>query len=508
MFKLASLFVDISARDQTKETLVQVQQDLNGWGAATATAVGTLAAGAIASATSSIASFFATGIQGAVDLQETLSKVNAIFGDSAGIITSQADAMAQKFGVVKSEYLNAASSFGASFKAAGLSGDAAAEVGNKLAKLGMDMASFGNASNEEVFTALNAALRGEFDPLERFNVMLNANAVSEAAVAQGLAKNKNEVDELAKKQATLNLIMAKTTDQQGDLERTADGSANQYRRLTGTLTNMAVELGGKLEPALNAVLLAGNGLVDSLGPGIEWLGGVFDSFAAGVQEVVDVVGVAWRNLDLMWEITTIKASEMGMNLVAILETLPENVGRIAAWIGRNWYQLIVDGLTATGTAFMNFGENLSNLAAAVYRFVTDPTAGFEFQWTPLLKGFEATAEALPELVKPALVDLQDEIDRAGNEMADRETKRAEDIAAKRAKAAKPVAGQAAAADAGGGSDKSQRFDSADFAYKLQLDLLNGKDDTAKKQLAAQEKIEKNTGKIAEAAERPRAAVFA
>src|SRR5262249_20644387 len=151
---------------------------------------------------------------------------------------------------VKGEFLNAASDFGSAFKAIGTAAPDAAALGNQLAKLGMDMASFNNASNEEAFTALRAALRGEFDPLERFNVMLSAAAIEAEAMRMGLIKNSSELDEAAKKQATLSLIMKKTADQQGDMERTADGSANSWRKLTGTLTNLATEVGSTLEPAI------------------------------------------------------------------------------------------------------------------------------------------------------------------------------------------------------------------------------------------------------------------
>ncbi|MDG3003253.1 hypothetical protein [Paludisphaera mucosa] len=505
MFKLASLFVDIKAKDDAlKGTLAETKTSLSAWGVAAGSAVGTLAGQAIAAAGSSIAGFFASGIKGAVDLKETMSKVDAIFGSSAGKITAQADEMAAKYGVVKQSFMDAAAGFGSSFKAAGLTGDAAADVGNQLAKLGMDMASFGNGTNEEVFTALGAALRGEFDPLERFNVMLNADAVALHAVAMGLAANKNEVSELAKKQATLDLIMAKSIDQQGDLERTAGGTANQWRKLTGDLTNAAVQLAGKLEPALNAVLVAGNSLVGSVGPGIEWLGGVFESFAAGVSEVVATVGVLWRNLGTVWEMTTIKASEMGQNLIAILGVLPDNVGRIAGWIGRNWYNLIADGFFALKAVFTNFTGNLASLAAAVYSFFTDPLSGFEFEWTPLLDGFEATTEKLPEMLRPALVDLSDEIAAKGKEMEDREGARAERIANK-LKAA-PAKGAAAAKAAEASEKGGQSYDSADFARRLTLSIMGG-DDVPKKQLAAAEKTEANTRRTAEAVGRASVARF-
>jgi len=509
-FKLASLFVELTAKDASvKQELAGVRGELSRLDVAVAATVGNLASGLIQSAASAIYGFFQTGISGAVDLAETTSKVEAIFGDTAGVILDQADAMADRFGTVKQVYLDAASSFGASFKAAGVAAGEAAEIGNRLAKLGMDMASFGNASDAEVFTALNAALRGEFDPLERFNVMINAAAVEQEALRLGLINSSKELDEAAKKQATLSLIMAKTTDQQGDLERTADGSANSWRRFTGTLTNMAVEVGTTLEPALNALLNLGNELVGSLSGGWEALKGYFESFTAAIVAGVETIGVVWRNLADVWTIYSLTIQEAFQNYIyAPLSVAFPNLLTLAEWFGRNFVNLMRDAAVGAWTAFQNLGTNLGNLFAAVWEWIQNPAGGFQFEWTPILAGFEATTEQLPELLRGDLISLQDEIDAAGERMAAREADRAQRIFDARNQAAvEPGADLAGAAGAaGGGEFKHQILGAADFAAKLRGGIF-GEQDTAKKQLAAQEKTAENTGEIADELKKPKLAVL-
>ena len=256
MFKLAELFVDIKARDDSLQKQVSgVKGQLTALGVAVGTAVGNWPHGDLRAA-SALTGFFSGGISGAVALQDTLGATNAIFGDSAGIITRQADEMAKKFGVVKTEFIDAAQGFGAAFKAIGTPVDDAAALGNQLTKLGMDMASFKGTSNAEAFTALSAALRGEFDPLERFNVMLSAAAIEQEALSMGLIKSAKDMDESAKKQATLSLIMKKSVDMQGDLERTAGDTGNAWRKFTGTMQNTADAIGTALMPAISAVTSA------------------------------------------------------------------------------------------------------------------------------------------------------------------------------------------------------------------------------------------------------------
>lgn len=190
----------------------------------------------------------------AANLRETMDKVGTIFGSSASVITDQAEEMASKFGTVRGEFIEAASNFGAVFKEMGAASSDAAALGNTLTKLGMDMASLDNASNPEVFTALSAALRGEYDPLERYRVFLTAATVAQKAVSMGLADNASHVSESAKKYATLQLILEKTKDAQGDLERTQNSGKNQWREMWGHITNLSASLGTIFLPMFEKVV--------------------------------------------------------------------------------------------------------------------------------------------------------------------------------------------------------------------------------------------------------------
>jgi hypothetical protein len=485
VFRLANLFVEIQARDDVMRKQVSgLKSELSAMGVAIGTAAGGLAASAIGAAASALGGFISSGIKGAVDLKETMSKVGTIFGESAGVISAEADRMAAKFGVVKGEFLNAASDFGSAFKAIGTAAPEAAGLGNQLAKLGMDMASFNNASNEEAFTALRAALRGEFDPLERFNVMLSAAAIEAEALSLGLIKNAKDLDESAKKQATLSLIMKKTVDQQGDMERTADGSANSWRKLTGTFENLATELGTALEPAINSLMAAANDMVGMLQPAFASLKAGFESFSSGVVGAVETIRIMWRNLPDTWDIVVLKATEMGTNLVEIFRVIPANLAIIGEYIANNWRRLIADGVNAVGAVFKNLGDNIYRLSQAVIDFLSDPTKGFEFKWHDLLDGFKATADQLPELLRPNIVSMQAQIDDISGRIAGAEAKRVADMARKATEPAKKAALQATKKTA---DFKSEVSSVSEFALKLRSSILEGQDDTQKKQLEEQKK---------------------
>jgi hypothetical protein len=459
-------------------------------GMAIATTAGNLAAGVVSSALGAVTSFFSKGIQQSVELQDQVSMVGAVFTSNAKIITGAADEMAEKYGTVKTEFIGAAAGFGQVFKGAGKSQEEAAQLGVALTKLGMDMKSFkgGTTTNQEAFTALSAAMRGEFDPLERFGVMLTAEAVKQEALTMGLIKHGQELDAASKQTATYSLIMKKTADMQGDLGRTADQTGNSWSKLTGTITNMATEAGTALGPAIQAVIDLANDMLGSLkgnfGAVKETLAG-WAEWAAGWAKTI---GVIWRNAGDMFEIVKIQAKGMVYNAIAYLGSFADYAGKLGEWFGRNWFNLIRDAFNATIAIFKNFGENVHALGASIKAWFENPTKGFHFEWKPLLDGFKATTEALPEMLKPALMNVQGQIDEVGRRVADREGARLNQVREK-AEAVKVSADRAAKAVGKKEKDfKSETVDTADFATRLREQIFSDKDEVPKKQLETLKQI--------------------
>ena len=379
--------------------------------------------------------WFVGGIQGASDLKETLSKVDQVFGTSSKAVRDQADSLAKAYGLPKGAMLDAAASIGLVGKASGQSEAEAAGMSNNLAKLAADAASFYNVPLEEALTKIKSGLVGEAEPLRAFGVLLSEDAVAMEAVRLGLTKTGKDLDESTKVTARASLITSGLADANGDLERTQGSTANQLRKFTGTMDNLATTVGGVFLPALDSALVLLNEFGTFLAKTFEENRETIKGWVEGIQAGFAVVGVVFRNLPDVFEITRLKLVEGLANIGAHLDAFGQNAGTIAGYIGRNWYQLIVDGLNATITAFTNFTTNFSALGSALIDFLLDPTGGFNFEWKPLLDGFESTAEKLPELIKPHLVSMEKEIAAAADRIAANESKRAEGQAAKASDAA-------------------------------------------------------------------------
>jgi hypothetical protein len=228
----------------------KVGDDLGGMGSKLASVLpsfktmaiaGTAAFGAVAASSFKLVSM-------ASNLEESQSKVNVVFGDSAKIVNDFAETSAQAFGITKQAALEATGTFGNLLQAFGTGKGQAAEMSTTLIGLAADLASFNNTGIEDAIQALRSGLSGETEPLKRFGVAINDARLKQEAMTLGLYDGKGALDINAKTQAAYALILKDTGLAQGDFARTSDGFANQMRILQASLSDAATELGVVLLP--------------------------------------------------------------------------------------------------------------------------------------------------------------------------------------------------------------------------------------------------------------------
>jgi hypothetical protein len=219
--------------------------------------------------------------QKASDLGESMSKVNVVFGKNATSIVDWSKTSARALGISQQQALEAAGTFGNLFSAMKI----AAPVGTKMSKsivgLASDLASFNNASPEDVLEALRAGLVGETEPLRKFGINLTDARLRQEALRLGLVKNTKEtLPAAAKAQAAYSLILKDTTLAQGDFARTSGGMANQQRILAAVVDNAMAKIGNAIIPVATTVL-------PLLATGVEVVAGfITDKLIPGVQDWV------------------------------------------------------------------------------------------------------------------------------------------------------------------------------------------------------------------------------
>ena len=310
------------------------------FGSGFGTAVKTAVAGA-AIAAGIAAKGLVTAIGKASDLAETQSKVNVVFGKGAPAIQQWAAGAATALGQSNQTALDGAATFALYGKAAGKTGADLVKFSTSMATLASDVGSFNNADPAQVIADFGSAMRGEFDPIEKYGVLLNETVVKNEALKLGLIKTTTAA--LTPQQRVLavqSAILKQTGDAQGDFARTSTGLANQQRILKANFENVSASIGQSLLPVatkfvtvLNTKLIPviqelwrvhGPKITDWLTHASERFGELIDKVSsggfAGIKEQVGGLGdslnkVDWRELwgSIVEAFKTLKENGAGVN---------------------------------------------------------------------------------------------------------------------------------------------------------------------------------------------------
>lgn len=357
---------------------------------------GVLGAWAAIGGAQTIVGFFQGAIGGASDLNETMSKSEAIFGKSASAISSWGDTAPQKLGLAKEAAVGAAASFGDMFLQIGFTEDAATKMSTQVVQAAADLGSFSNLDTADVAERISAAFRGEYDSLQMVIPNINAARVESEALAMTQKKAAKELTAAEKAAAVLAIVQKDGARAMGDFERTSTGAANATKIVRAEFEQQQAAIGTRLLPAWGRFLnLVGdgvpvigsmaNGLLDLfqiLGTGaprednvfgwakddsaVIMLGKVRDGFiqagkvAAPVfKGVLDAVAPLWPALGKVVEMLTLAVAQTGVSawgiflgivesLTPIISGLAIGLGAVVDWLSQNQplVNAVVIGLTA------------------------------------------------------------------------------------------------------------------------------------------------------------------
>lgn len=260
------------------------------------------AIGGFSLAVGTIQSVLGPAIKAASNMEESLSKVNVVFGKGARDVEKFASSAAKNLGQSKQAVLEAAGVFGTFGKAAGLAGTDLAVFSNDFTQLATDLASFNNTTPEEAVQAIGAALRGESEPLRRYGVLLNDATLKQEAMTLGIYDGKGALTSQQKILAAQSAIFKQTGDAQGDFMRTSDGLANSTRTLSATFKDLQAKFGAAfLEQAktatqnINFLAQAFNGLPTPVKKSSSALG----DFTGFLRKLQNPVNQLWTGLNLL-----------------------------------------------------------------------------------------------------------------------------------------------------------------------------------------------------------------
>jgi hypothetical protein len=188
----------------------------------------------------------------AADAEQNIGGVAAVFGEAGDKVMGFSKNSIDAVGLSSSAYQALANSIGGSLSTAGWDMDTTAGKTNELIGAASDLSSVFGGTTKEVTEGLGAALRGEFDTLERWNVFLTADKIAAELAARGQDKLTGSALEAAKKQATVSLIMEQAGKYTGNFAKEADTAAGAQQRAVAAWEEARIALGTALLPMLTA----------------------------------------------------------------------------------------------------------------------------------------------------------------------------------------------------------------------------------------------------------------
>lgn len=230
--------------------------------------------------------FIGDATNAAADLGESVNAVNVVFGNAADTIVNYGQTAATSVGLAATTFNSLATNTGALLTNFGFTQQQAADEAINLTERAADLASVFNTDVDEALFAVQAALRGETEPIRRFGVSLDDASVRAKAVELGLAATTAEVDKNGKAQAALALIYQQTASVQGDFANTSDSLANQQRILAAEFENAKAEIGQGLLPVAGELV----GIVRDMLPSLVDAGKGFASVVAAAAPLLRLLG--------------------------------------------------------------------------------------------------------------------------------------------------------------------------------------------------------------------------
>jgi len=274
------------------------------------------------------------------DAEEMTGKFNVVFGTSAPEAIAALDEFGNTVGRSKFELMEMAATVQDTFVPLGFARDEASGMSVELSKLAVDMGSFNNVADADVMRDLQSAIVGNHETMRKYGVVITENTLGQELLRMGVEGGTSAATEQEKVQARLNLIMAGTSDAQGDAERTAGSWANQMRALKSTVSETATAVGLELLPFVTPLLTAITSLATKALPPLlagfkeimthlkEQLGPVLKELFAAFGEIFEALGLGAGDVD--WLAVVIDGLKITITLVAdVLRGFATTMGHVA-----------------------------------------------------------------------------------------------------------------------------------------------------------------------------------
>ena len=199
-----------------------------------------------------------TGAIGAIvmkgsEWQESVNTTNFLYGNLDKSIQKNIEANtanARSIGLTEQQYKASQTSMSTFFKNMGFTTDQTIKFSNETTTLAANLAAACNVPYDQALEDIRSATLGNYEALDKYNLNLSANQLSQSEYAKSLGKTWNQMSDNEKMQCVLNEMLRQGGIYSGFAEQEAGGFASQLRMLKEDVSELAGTLGATLLPVL------------------------------------------------------------------------------------------------------------------------------------------------------------------------------------------------------------------------------------------------------------------
>lgn len=261
----AKLDILLSAKNATGAAFADMKRDVDGLSRSFASwksTIGSLAVGF--GAGSAIAAIGKDVLKAASDLEEATNKFDVVFSGQGRRAAQAVDVLTRSYAMSTREARQYLSSIQDLLVPMGVMPAKASEISAEVVKLAADLGSFNNLPTAQVIGDIQSALVGQYETMKKYGIVMSETIVSQQAINLGLAKNKEALTPAMKAYASFTLMVKDSQAAIGDMTRTQDSAANQWKKWQATVEDFSAMLGKTFLPAATEALKLANDFLGAL----------------------------------------------------------------------------------------------------------------------------------------------------------------------------------------------------------------------------------------------------
>jgi len=325
---------------------------------------GAFGAAAAAGAAFAAVNFVKSAVGAASAYEAEFVGVEQTFGSASQVVKDFAENASATAGLSETAALRYAKSFGGFASSAGLASDAQAQFSTSLVQTAGDLGSFFDLPTEDALNAISQGLRGEYEGLRRFNILLDDHTLKQVAMNEGIFNGTGEMSQQQKVLARQAAILSQVGVAQNDFTNYSDTYGNSIKTVGALMQNLTADVGTALLPSMAKLAQAIIPVVEALGP---ILTTVMESLIPIIEAVTESLNPLIQALDPL-----IRAIEPLANVFAALiaDLLPPFI-EIIGLVSEVIYDL-VEAVAPAAMALSNaLGDVLEKMVIPILEFLAD-----------------------------------------------------------------------------------------------------------------------------------------